>query len=283
MNKPTTFIDLCCGIGSFHYSLAKQGLTCVMACDINSSARETYEKNYEIKPLGDLYEIDPTTIPSFDVLCAGFPCQPFSNAGLHLGFQDQRGVLFFQIMKIVEHHRPNYLLFENVPALITHNNGHTFQTIVSLMEQMGYSVAHKKVTCSDYGIPQMRKRVLLVGVRHGDPTELLNFDRFKKSTSMTEYLGKSFVKPTAYTIRCGGRRSPINDKHNWDGYIVDGKEYRLTIEDGLRLQGFPSDFILHGTESEKWHQLGNTIPTVFTEMLASNLVRHIQSNAQTQA
>jgi DNA (cytosine-5)-methyltransferase 1 len=283
MDEPKTFVDICCGIGSFHYSLAKQGLKCVMACDIDSSARETYEKNYGIKPLGDVYAIEPSTIPPFDILCAGFPCQPFSNAGQHLGFQDQRGVLFFQIMKIVEHHHPNYLFFENVPALITHNNGHTFQTIISLMEQMGYSVAYKKVTCSDYGIPQMRKRVLLVGVRRGDPKTLLEFDRFKKTITLSEYLGKNFAKPTAYTIRCGGRRSPIHDKHNWDGYIVNDQEYRLTVEDGLRLQGFPNDFKLHGSESEKWHQLGNTIPTVFTEMLASNLARHTQSNAQIQA
>jgi len=272
METPKTFIDICCGIGSFHYSLAKQGLTCVMACDINPSARATYNENYKVQPLGDIYTIDPSSIQPFDVLCAGFPCQPFSNAGHHLGFEDTRGVLFFQIMKIVDHHKPAYLLFENVPALLTHDSGNTFRRIVQMMEASGYIVAHKKITCSDYGIPQMRKRVLLVGVRNGNPNTLLEFDRFKKNVTLSEYLGKNFAKPTAYTIRCGGRRSPINDKHNWDGYFVDGQEYRLTIQDGLHLQGFPETFVMHGSETEKWHQLGNTIPTIFTEMLAANLM-----------
>jgi len=271
--EPKTFVDLCCGIGSFHYSLKKHGIECVMACDINKKARDTYKTNYGIEPMGDLCSLEPSSIPQFDVLCAGFPCQPFSNAGHHLGFEDTRGTLFFEIMKLVRHHKPNYLLFENVPALLTHDKGNTFSTIVRTMEEAGYKVAHKKITCSEYGIPQMRKRVILVGVKFGDPLRLLDFDRFKKTTTLAEYLGKNFAKPTAYTIRCGGRRSPINDKHNWDGYFVDGEEYRLSVEDGLRLQGFPADFVLCGSETEKWHQLGNTIPTIFTEMLAANLTR----------
>ena len=272
MDKPKTFVDICCGIGSFHYSLVKQGLKCVMACDIDPIARQTYQTNYNIQPLGDIYTIEPQSIQPFDILCAGFPCQPFSNAGQHLGFNDRRGVLFFQIMKMVEYHKPNYIIFENVPAILTHDNGNTFRKIVELMEQTGYAIAYKKIKCSDYGIPQMRKRVILVGVKNGDPSRLLDFDRFKKNVNLSEYLGKNFAKTTAYTIRCGGRRSPINDKHNWDGYFVDGQEYRLTIQDGLRLQGFPVNFTLHGTDTEKWHQLGNTIPTIFTEMITSNLI-----------
>jgi len=273
MSPPKTFVDLCCGIGSFHYSLARHGLTCAMACDIDPTARKTYKSNYNVEPRGDLYEIDPASVPPFDVLCAGFPCQPFSNAGRHLGFEDERGVLFFQIMKLVKHHTPQYLLFENVPAILSHDNGNTFRTIVDLIKEAGYAVAYKKITCSDFGIPQMRKRVIIVGVKHGSPDAILDFDRFKRHTSLSDYLGKSFVKETAYTIRCGGRRSPLVSKHNWDGYLVNGKEYRLTVEDGIKLQGFPPEFVLCGSENEKWHQLGNTIPTIFTEMLAANLVR----------
>jgi DNA (cytosine-5)-methyltransferase 1 len=267
------FVDICCGIGSFHYSLAKKGMKCVMACDIDPVARETYKANYQIEPRGDLYEIDPETLEHFDILCAGFPCQPFSNAGFHKGFDDTRGQLFFQIMKIARHHKPEYLLFENVPAIINHDGGNTLKTILSTMENDGYKVAYKRITCSDYGIPQMRKRVIIVGTRTTDPEKILDFDEFKKTSNLTEYLGKNFEKSIAYTIRCGGRRSPIHDKHNWDGYIVDGKEYRLTIEDALRLQGFPVDFVLKGSDTDKWHQLGNTIPTIFTEIIASNLTQ----------
>lgn len=267
------FVDLCCGIGSFHQALKKQGLECVAACDMDPDVRETYETNYGIRPLGDLYEIDIQSIPAFDVLCAGFPCQPFSNAGQHRGFEDTRGTVFFKIMEWVVHHSPKYLLFENVPALVSHDHGNTFRRICDVVKEAGYSIAHMIVKCSDYGIPQMRKRVLLVGVKQGDPNALLDFTRFKKTTTLSEYLGKPFEKPTAYTIRCGGRNSPLLSKHNWDGYIVNGTEYRLSLDDALRLQGFPSSFKLCGSQQKKWRQLGNTIPTVFTDMLAENLIR----------
>lgn len=177
-------------------------------------------------------------------------------------------------MKLAMYHKPKYLIFENVPALVTHDKGNTFATICKTMEDSGYAIAHKVVRCSDYGIPQMRKRVLLVGVRGvTDATPLVDFDRFKRTVTLSEYLGKPFEKNTAYTIRCGGRGSPLDDKHNWDAYRVDGKEYRLTVEDGLRLQGFSPTFALSGSMVKKWHQLGNTIPTIFTEMLAENILR----------
>lgn len=268
------FVDICCGIGSFHQSLAKHGMTCAIACDIDATARETYEANHGIKPVGDLYDVDIPSIPAFDVLCAGFPCQPFSNAGQHKGFEDARGTIFFQIMKWVDHHKPKYIVFENVSALVTHDGGNTFKTICQTMVDAGYDVSHKIIKCSDYGIPQMRKRVILIGVR-GTATagSLLDFDRFKKTVTLADYLGKPFEKETAYTIRCGGRGSALGNKHNWDAYVVGGKEYRLTIEDGLRLQGFPEGFVLKGSVVNQWKQLGNTIPTIFTDMIAQNIMR----------
>lgn len=272
------FVDICCGIGSFHHSFTTHGIECVLACDIDATARDTYEKNYGIKPEGDIYGIDLEQVPPFDILCAGFPCQPFSNAGQHRGFEDTRGTIFFQIMKWVIHHSPKYVIFENVPALLTHDKGNTFATICRSLQDAGYTIAHKLVKCSDYGIPQMRKRVLLVGVKGDvDAFQLLDFERFKTQTTLAEYLKKPFEKKCAYTIRCGGRGSTLGNKHNWDAYLVDGREYRLTVEDGLRLQGFPSTFVLSGSLAKKWQQLGNTIPTIFTDMLAQNIVR-LESN-----
>lgn len=246
-------------------------MQCVLACDIDPIARETYTTNYGKEPLGDLYSIPIETLPAFDVLCAGFPCQPFSNAGQHLGFEDARGTLFFEIMKWVHARHPAYVVFENVPALVTHNGGDTFAHICDHLKGAGYSVAHTIVKCSDYGIPQMRKRVILVGVRRGDPARLLDFTRFRKSVTLADYMGLPFEKETAYTIRCGGRGSKLGNKHNWDAYVVGGKEYRLTIEDALHLQGFPRTFRLCGTVTQQWHQLGNTIPTIFTEMIAQTI------------
>jgi DNA (cytosine-5)-methyltransferase 1 len=269
--------------------MAKYGMQCVLACDIDPVARKTYAENYQIEPMGDIYSIDIGSLPEFDVICAGFPCQPFSNAGQHRGFEDARGTIFFEIMRWVDAQKPKYIVFENVPALVSHNGGDTFAHICNHMRSAGYSIAHTIVKCSDYGIPQMRKRVLLVGIKGDtDARQLLNFDRFKKNVLLRDYMEKPFEKDTAYTIRCGGRGSKLGNKHNWDAYIVGGEEYRLTVEDGLHLQGFPKDFKLHGSVSQQWHQLGNTIPTNFTDMIAQNIIQAEglslpQSNHQTEA
>ena len=107
------FADLCCGIGGFHNALTNIGMTCVFACDIDKQCRVNYEENYKIKPEGDLTQIEVGKIPQFDVLCAGFPCQPFSKAGEQKGFDDDRGNIFFDICKIVKHHNPKYIILEN--------------------------------------------------------------------------------------------------------------------------------------------------------------------------
>lgn len=276
MDNMPTFIDLFCGIGSFHYSFQKLGWSCVMACDIDKAVRETYARNYGMTPLGDITEIDPPQVPSYDILCAGFPCQPFSQCGKHKGFDDTRGTLFFHIMKFVNHHHPPVIVLENVQGLLTHDKGNTFGRIQRDIQAANYTLTFKVVKCSDYGLPQMRKRLLMIGVRNDTPMiqhvhQLLNFDAYKKTRSLSDYLGKPFEKETAYTIRCGGKNSPLKDKHNWDGYMVNGEEYRLTLDDCLALQGFGPEFMLGGQKKDQWKQLGNTIPTVFTELIGKNL------------
>lgn len=267
------YIDLCCGIGSFHYSFKKHGLNCVLACDIDKFARNTYYANYDIAPKEDLYTLDIESIPQFDILCAGFPCQPFSNAGFHKGFEDTRGTIFFKIMEIIEMHKPRIIVFENVPALISHNSGNTFKTILSSIRDSGYFVDYKLINSNDYGIPQMRKRVIIIGSLDNNVSQLLNFDKFKNKETLSEYMGRKFKRDVAYTIRCGGRGSKLGDKHNWDSYIVDDTVYRLTIDDALKLQGFDKNFKLSGSATQQWKQLGNTIPTNITNMIASNIVQ----------
>jgi DNA (cytosine-5)-methyltransferase 1 len=271
---PIKYIDLFSGIGSFHYSFTKLGFECVMACDINENARNTYFANYKKMPLGDIIDIDPKTIPTYDILCGGFPCQPFSNIGKHKGFNDARGTLFNQIMKFVVFHKPKVIILENVSALLTHDEGKTFLKIKTAITNNNYKLTYKILKCDDYGIPQMRKRLFIIAVKNDvvcDIDSLLNFENCKKKMTLKKYMNKNFVKTTAFTIRCGGKRSPINDKHNWDGYMIDGQEYRLTLNDCLKLQGFPENFKLCGSNGEKWKQLGNTIPTIFTELIGSSV------------
>jgi DNA (cytosine-5)-methyltransferase 1 len=276
-----TYIDLFCGMGSFHYSFKKLNWECIMACDIDKAARDTYTENYGKIPHEDIINIDPKDIPKYDILCAGFPCQPFSQCGKHKGFDDERGTLFFNIMKFVSFHQPKIIILENVQGLLTHNKGETFQKIKIEIEKVNYSITYKVIKCSDYGIPQMRKRLIILGIRNDCHIlkyidKLLCFDEYKKETTLSAFLGKNFEKSTAYTIRCGGKNSPINDKHNWDGYIVDGKEYRLTKEDCLKLQGFDPMFKLCGNNKDQWKQLGNTIPTIFTQLISLNIDRYIK-------
>jgi len=255
-----------------------------MSCDINVAAKATYEHNYAEKPRGDIVDIEPSSIEPYDILCAGFPCQPFSQCGQHKGFDDERGSMFFQIMKFVIFHTPSIVILENVPALLTHDKGGTFLRIKNELEREGYTIRHKILKCSDYGIPQMRKRLFIIGVNNkcdlrNYVDHLLDCQKYEQHNTLSDYLGKNFQRTCAYTIRCGGRNSPIADRHNWDGYIVDGEEYRLDIMDALRLQGFDSEFHLCGSLTNKWKQLGNTIPTIFTQMIGKNIETYWESSS----
>lgn len=276
-----TFVDLFCGIGSFHYSFQKLGFKCKMACDNYIPAQQSYLANYGEQPLGDVQTIDPSSLGSYDVLCAGFPCQPFSHAGQRKGFADDRGTLFDHVMRFVTENHPRAVVLENVPGIINHDNGKTLQKITDSIAAEGYNVMHRVLKCSDYGIPQMRKRLFIVGICKYEPavTKDAFFDtsEYKSNKTLTQFMGRQFAKDVAYTIRCGGRHSALSDRHNWDGYIVDGSPYRLTIDDALRLQGFDG-FHLAGSDADKWRMLGNTIPTVLTNIIGRQLLKHLSPN-----
>ena len=163
-----TFIDLFCGIGGFHQAMTELGGTCLYASDIDIDCRKTYEKNYGIKPDGDITKVNAKDIPSHDVLCGGFPCQAFSKAGNRLGFEDKtKGTLFFDIMRILEYHHPKYALLENVRNLASHDHGNTWKVIHESLDEAGYNVIDKPVVFSPHyiGIPQHRERVFIMCVR----------------------------------------------------------------------------------------------------------------------
>ena len=163
-----TFIDLFCGIGGFHQAMTNLGGTCLYASDIDPDCRKTYEKNYGIKPDGDITKVPAESIPAHDVLCAGFPCQAFSKAGKRLGFKDStKGTLFFDILRILEYHQPKYALLENVRNLASHDQGNTWRVIHDSLEATGYNVIPEPVIFSPHyiGIPQHRERVFIMCVR----------------------------------------------------------------------------------------------------------------------
>lgn len=166
--KKFKFIDLFCGIGGFHQAMEQLGGQCVFACDIDEDCRKTYEANYGIRPDRDITQVDAKKIPSYDVLCAGFPCQAFSKAGNRLGFQDEtKGTLFFDVERILKETQPKYALLENVRNLASHDGGNTWRIIHEHLETVGYNVLKQPVIFSPHyiGIPQHRERVYIMCVR----------------------------------------------------------------------------------------------------------------------
>ena len=136
--SPLKFIDLFCGIGGFRIGLQNQGCQCVFSSDIDINVQKTYKENFYEKPFGDIKKIDVKDIPDHDILCAGFPCQSFSIAGKRLGFEDTRGTMFFEIARIVKEKKPLALFLENVKGLTNHDNGKTLQTILNILNELGY-------------------------------------------------------------------------------------------------------------------------------------------------
>ena len=157
------FIDLFAGLGGFHLALSELGHKCVFASEINDELRELYEKNHKTKIHGDINKIDVEIIPSHDILCAGFPCQPFSKAGAQLGLNDpNNGNLFYKIMEILAYHQPEYVMLENVPNLKGHDNGNTWEIIQKELSSF-YDIKENILSPHQFGIPQHRSRIYIVG------------------------------------------------------------------------------------------------------------------------
>lgn len=205
--KSLKFIDLCCGIGGFHQALTKMGLKCVMASDIDPECKRVYEENYKIKPLDDLQKINIEDIPKFDVLCAGFPCQPFSKAGHQNGFNDTRGNIFFDICKIIDTHKPKYIILENVRNLASHDKGNTWKVIKEKLKELNYNTYETPVILNTlyFGVPQSRERVVIMCKRK----DLGNLPTLPN-------IGKTNIKETSL-------KTVIEDDINTNKYNIVGK------------------------------------------------------------
>lgn len=170
-----TFIDLFAGIGGFHYALGSYGAKCVFASEWDKYATETYATNFGIMPYGDITKISEKEIPHHDILCGGFPCQAFSISGKQKGFEDTRGTLFFDIVRIANYHLPKIIFLENVKNLIKHDKGKTFAIVTQTLKKLGYTVYYKVLNSSNYGLPQNRERVYIVCFREDLNVTSFNF------------------------------------------------------------------------------------------------------------
>lgn len=196
--KKLKFIDLFAGLGGtrigFEQACKELGLSseCVFTSEIKPYAVEIYKHNFNNDEVtGDITSVDEQDIPSFDYLLGGFPCQAFSNAGKRHGFEDTRGTLFFDIARIIKHHKPTGFLLENVDGLVTHDKGNTLTTIISTLEDLGYKVSWKILNSKNFGVPQERKRVYIVGHLTNKP----NLDDFEKVTKTFSSIKEENLEP----------------------------------------------------------------------------------------
>ncbi len=294
--KDYKFIDLFCGIGGFHLALSSFGAQCVFASDIDDNAREIYGKNFNLVPKGDITKIKNKDIPKHDILCAGFPCQPFSISGNMQGFNDPRGKLFFEIIRIARYHKPKIIFLENVKNFENHNNGETLKTVKKKLNEVGYNVFDKVLISSYYGIPQARKRLYIVAIKKSlkitefnfpqgtltDKTvEDIVFDESEKYNVMVnrEYIldkkpikrnglihiakigkgrqGERVYSPSGYAATLSSQGGGLGGKTGM--YLFEGKIRKLYPRECARVMGFPDDFEYAKEISIAYKQFGNSV------------------------
>lgn len=183
------FIDLFCGIGGFRIALESFGAQCVFSSDSDKDCQKVYELNFGEKPIGDIKKIKNKDVPNHDILCAGFPCQPFSISGKQKGFKDDRGNLFFDIAKIIKAKKPKIIILENVFHFAKHDNGRTLSTVKKIIEKNGYTFFWKVLNASEFGVPQSRKRTFMLGFSKKMKIKDFNFPHpIDKEVSLSDVL-----------------------------------------------------------------------------------------------
>ena len=297
-------VDLFAGIGGIRLGVEQAfgGVDCVFTSEIDKYAVTTYKANFrDANIFGDIKQIDENDVPDHDILLAGFPCQPFSQAGLKKGFTDTRGTLFFDIERILLAKQPKAFLLENVKQLKSHDKGQTFQTIIDHLNKAGYKVFYEILKARDFGIPQNRERIYIVGfLDHG-----INFE-FPKPTNLPTRVGDILddVVDEKYTISdklwTGHKRRKELNKLNGKGfgyglfnkesaytntisarYYKDGSEIlieqenknprKLTPREAARLQGFPEEYNIPVSDAQAYKQFGNSVCVPVVKAIATQM------------
>jgi len=296
------FFDLFCGVGGFRLGMEANENVCIGSCEIDKYARQTYAKNFGHEPeYTDVRKINPGELEDFDCLCAGFPCQAFSIAGKRRGFDDTRGTLFFEIMRIAREKQPSILFLENVKGLLSHDKGETFKTIIESMDELGYDVEWQ-VLDSSHWVPQHRERIFIIGHLRGKSRSQVfsSHNTFKNqddrntnskkedisatlTTKQDRYPNAGFVVEPVSTLdrdtyRGNGRRMKSNnedaftvtsmDRH---GIRLNGKYRFFTPLECERLQGFPDNWTKGVSDVQRYKQTGNAVTAPVVEYVAQFL------------
>ena len=284
------FVDLFCGIGGFRIAAEKAAsllgvqAKCVFSSDIDEGCQEAYEANFHERPAGDIAKIRVSKIPNHDLLLAGFPCQPFSIIGHRKGFDDARGTLFFEIARIIKSKKPATFVLENVKTLKGHNGGETLNRILESLSELGYNCDCRILNALDFGLPQKRERIFIVGTRKGEMlvwpnenVEMISLESVLEKEVSKKYFVSDHIRkkrlskhsptcePTIWHENKGGHISAypfscaLRAGASYNYLLVNG-ERRLTPREMLRLQGFPDSFQIVCNDSQTRKQAGNSLP-----------------------
>ncbi|MCL4200393.1 DNA (cytosine-5-)-methyltransferase [Patescibacteria group bacterium] len=300
--KKFKFIDLFAGIGGTRIAFERAGGGCVFSSEWDLSCQKTYQANFNEIPHGDITKIEGDDIPDFDVLVAGFPCQPFSSIGKRQGFMHAtQGTLFYDVLRIIKNKKNKAFLLENVPGLTTHDGGNTFKIILKALDEVGYKVFTKILDAADFGVPQQRKRIYIVGFRkdiYGD----INFEFPKPSINkvfINEFIekdatGYSISKhlQDAYLFKKADGRPMVIDKNSkiqvktlvssyhkiqrlTGTFVRDGETglRLLTVNECKAIMGFPKDYLFPVSRTQMYRQLGNSVAVPVVEAVAKQITK----------
>lgn len=309
--KKFKFIDLFAGIGGIRIAFERAGGKCVFTSEWDEPCQVMYEANFGEKPFGDITKIVADEVPDHDILTGGFPCQAFSIIGNGRGFADTRGTLFFDVERILKTKQPKAFLLENVKQLTTHDNGRTFKIILKHLENLGYFVHYKVLNGLDFGVPQKRERIMIVGFKENYPFEfpkngtetktlsdiLEPEDQIDKKHFLSDYFrkkvqrklkeqGKKIITcPVVIHENKGGNLGihPFSTALRANGsynYVTVNGERRLTPREMLRLQGYPDTFKMVVPDTQVRKQAGNSVVIPKIEAVAHAMVQAMSQKPQ---
>ncbi len=311
------YIDLFCGVGGFRYAmeaaLSAVSATgnCRLSSDIDKNCQRVYAQNFGETPVGDITKVAPSSLADFDVLLAGFPCQPFSIMGQMKGFADMRGTLFFNIAEILAAKKPRAFVLENVKLLKGHNQGKTLARIMEVLRELGYYADYRIYNALDFGLPQKRERIFIVGFREPavfkwpvgkkDPPQLSHVlekdvDSFyqvspriyEKRKQQVASLNGNYPRPGIWHENKAGHVSvypyscALRAGSSYNYLLVDG-ERRLTGREMFRLQGFPDSCVVDPSYTTARHQAGNSLPVPVATAVITNVLKMLSKSQSAQA
>jgi len=299
------FIDLFAGIGGMRIGFESVGGRCVFTSEWDKFAQKTYEANFGEIPSGDITQVDASAIPKFDILLAGFPCQPFSTIGKRQGFEHPtQGTLFYDVVRILAHHRPKAFLLENVSGLQNHDGGRTLHLIEKSLTELGYQFDYKVINAARFGVPQQRERIYIVG-RRSKIAGKTNFDwpigsnrivgigKFIKTGVTDHSISKHLQKVYIYK-KDDGRPQIVDKNSNFPiktlvasyhkiqrltgTFVKDGETglRLLTADECKAAMGFPKKFVIPVSRTQMYRQMGNSVAVPVIKALATWMIEDLK-------